>query len=130
MNLHHRLATIKRNYRYLGALEGEIRDELGIGAAKVFITRESEFYRRNRPAFFGFARISYGVILFAFVCLFLGVRMWSDLPNDWSTEWLQQWNNIAVRQNAYDQLLFCFDVILAGPILLALFAYVTLAFAK
>ena len=134
VNLHHRVATIKRNYKYLGALEEEIRQELALAPSAVFFTRESVFYQRNLAAlgFFRFARISYGVVITSFICLFLVARISFDRPNSWSTDWLWQWNNTAPanRQIAYDQLLFIFDIILTGPILLALLAYLILAFRQ
>ena len=137
VNLHHRLATIKRNYSYLGQLEGEIRSELDISPPAVFFTRESTFYRNNRPKFFWFAHLSYGVVLIGLVVVFLGVRLWSDWPENWSAnwptswppDWFQKWRDITLyRQVTYDQMLFVFDVLLAIPIIGALLAYVALSF--
>jgi hypothetical protein len=131
VNLHHRLATIKRNYRYLAKLEGELREELGIGEGKVFFTRESTFYRDNKPTFFWFARVSYSIILIAFVLLFLSVRLWSDRPEKWPDNWVEQWANLSLyRQITYDQLLFVFDCVLALPIVLGLLAYVAQTFRR
>jgi hypothetical protein len=136
VNLHHRLATIKRNYKYLGALEGEIRSELGIPPPAVFFTRESTFYHNNRSKFSWFARLSYGVVLIGLVVVFLGVRLSSDWPENWflnwpsswPADWFQKWRDITYRQVTYDQMLFVLDVLLGFPIVGALFAYVALSF--
>jgi hypothetical protein len=131
VNLHHRLATIKRNYRYLAKLEGELREELGIGEGKVFFTRESTFYRDNKPTFFWFARVSYSIILIAFVLLFLSVRLWSDRPEKWPDNWVEKWADLSLyRQITYDQLLFVFDCVLTLPIVLGLLAYIVQTFRR
>ena len=127
VNLHHRFSTIKRNYRYLGLLEAEIRDELQIPATRIAFTRESTFYTQNRSSLFKFVRISYSVILISFVALFLAIRLWSDWPGWPAGRSLDQ---LAQPQYAFDALLFALDIALGLPILIAVLAYVTLTFRR
>jgi hypothetical protein len=53
VNLYHRALYVLRNYRYLGKLEEEIREQLKISAESVAFTRESTFYWGDRGALLG-----------------------------------------------------------------------------
>jgi hypothetical protein len=120
VNLHHRFATIKRNYKYMAALESEIREELGVQPSAVAFSRESDFYTKNKLGFFLFAKLNYSIILVSFVILFLGVRVWVDWP-------ATTWSAITDAQMALNDFIFVLDVSLGASLLVALVSYVVLS---
>jgi hypothetical protein len=125
VNLHHRFATIKRNYKYLAALEKEIRNELGIQPPAVAFSRESEFYTANKLGFFLFAKLNYSIILVSFVLLFLGVRIWGDWPETWRAG-IDFGTGIG-KQAALNDFIFVLDIGLGTSLLIALIAYIVLS---
>src|SRR5712692_6154591 len=63
VNLYHRALYVLRNYRYLGALEREIRKQLGLEAESCSFTRESSFYWSDRPPLLGGVKWFYIVLV-------------------------------------------------------------------
>ncbi|UCF05213.1 MAG: hypothetical protein JSV33_15045 [bacterium] len=79
VNLCHRALYVLRSYAYLGALEQEIRESLGIAEGSAGFTRESHFYWSNRPWLLSTAKWVYVVLL----GVFLGVFLWGRISADW-----------------------------------------------
>jgi len=79
VNLHHRALYVLRNYRYLGALEGEIRVALGLGENAVSFTRESSFYWHARTRLLDYTKFFYIVLLGALLVAFFVGRIADDL---------------------------------------------------
>ncbi len=78
VNLYHRALYVLRNYRYLAALEREIRGRLGLEAASFSFTRESSFYWSDRPPLLGAVKWFYIVLVGALLLSFLGGRIYAD----------------------------------------------------
>src|SRR5207245_582466 len=78
VNLYHRSLYVLRSYRYLGALEAEIRQRLGLGTNTVSFSRESTFYWRQRAFLLGTVKWVYIVLLGGLLLAFLGGRMYYD----------------------------------------------------
>jgi hypothetical protein len=79
VNLHHRALYILRNYRYLGALESEIRQQLGLPDGTVAFTRESSFYWGSRGALLGWVKWIYIILLGSLLMAFLLRQIWNDV---------------------------------------------------
>lgn len=77
--LYHRTAFIVRSYRYLEAVENDIRAGLPAGQALVSFTREGAFYKGSRPALSRLAGAAYIVMLGLLLAAFLGKRIYTDL---------------------------------------------------
>jgi Ca2+/Na+ antiporter len=81
VNLFHRALYILRNYRYLGALETEIRTTLQLNDAELAFTRESRFYWSDRPRALETVKYVYIVLLGGLLLAFLGGRLYTDWGN-------------------------------------------------
>ena len=81
VNLFHRAVYILRNYRYLGALESEIRTALQLNDADQAFTRESRFYWSDRPWVLGTVKYVYVVFLGGLLLAFSGGRLYTDWGN-------------------------------------------------
>jgi small-conductance mechanosensitive channel len=81
VNLFHRALYILRNYRYLGALETEIRTTLQLNESDLAFTRESSFYWSDRPWVLGTVKYVYIVFLGVLMLAFLGGRIHTDWGN-------------------------------------------------
>ena len=81
VNLFHRATYILRNYRYLAALEDEIRTAMGLGDADHAFTREGKFYWSDRPRALSTVKYVYVVFLGALLLGFLGGRLYNDWGN-------------------------------------------------
>ena len=81
VNLFHRALYILRNYRYLGALESEIREALQLKEADHAFMRESRFYWFDRPWPLGTVKYVYVVFLGVLLVAFLGGRLYTDWGN-------------------------------------------------
>lgn len=79
VNLYHRALYVLRNYRYLGALESEIRQQLGLPAEAVSFTRESTFYWSDRPPLLGAVKWVYILLLGTLLLTFFAGRLFDDL---------------------------------------------------
>lgn len=79
VNLHHRALYILRNYRYLGAVEGEIRQHLNLPEETVAFTRESSFYWGSRGPLLGWVKWIYIVLLGALLLAFLLRQVLNDI---------------------------------------------------
>lgn len=79
VNLYHRTVWVLRNYRYLGALETEIRDHLNLQEATVAFSREGDFYWRNRCKGLGSVKWVYIVLLAGLLSFFLIGKFYNDL---------------------------------------------------
>ncbi len=82
VNLYHHTQTVLRLYAYLGKMEGEIRERLGLDATTISFTRESSFYWNKRPRLMGLVATVYIIIVFVLLAGFLALR----LIDDWQTE--------------------------------------------
>jgi hypothetical protein len=97
VNLYHRSASVLRSYTYIGLLEHEIRDGLGlkkpnevellkkegeVPKEEVAFTRESSFYWNRRPLFFGVVKYFYILIVGAFLAFYYCVRVAHDRSVD------------------------------------------------
>jgi small-conductance mechanosensitive channel len=78
VNLYHRARYVLRNYAYLGALEGEIRQLLGAGENSVSFTRESTFYWGHRDFLSGAVKYVYIILLAGLLLAFLGTITATD----------------------------------------------------
>jgi hypothetical protein len=69
VNLYHRALYVLRNYRYLGKLENEIREQSTLPVDSVSFARESTFYWNDRAPLLGTVKWIYilflGALLFA-----------------------------------------------------------------
>jgi hypothetical protein len=81
VNLYHRSRYVLRNYAYLGALENEIRQQLGLSAPSVAFTRESSFYWGNRDIFSAAVKYVYIILLSGLLLIFLV----ATIVADWSS---------------------------------------------
>ncbi len=88
INLHHRAATVRRNYLYINDLEGEIRDRLEVAPDSVAFTRESTYYRAHRPAIYTLIKWTYALVLLVMVLAFTGLRLSADAPVAFNPTWL------------------------------------------
>jgi sensor histidine kinase YesM len=104
VNLYHRAQYVLLNYAYLGALEGEIRAALGLGAETVAFTRESSFYWERRDPLLGTVKWVYIFLLASLLLVFLTGTVIQDARNG---NWL----------------LVSIDVVFVVPTLLYLYAY-------
>ena len=81
VNLFHRALYILRNYRYLGALEIEIRKALKLEEADHAFTRESKFYWSDRQWALGTVKYVYVIFLGLLLLAFFGGRLYTDRGN-------------------------------------------------
>ena len=81
VNLFHRALYILRNYRYLGALETEIRTILKLNEADQAFTRESRFYWSDRPWVLGTVKYVYVGFLGGLLLVFSGGHLYTDWDN-------------------------------------------------
>ncbi len=78
VNVYHRANYVLRNYAYLGALEAEIRQVLGLRENSVSFTRESTFYWGHRSFLSGSVKYVYIVLLGGLLLMFLGALTIAD----------------------------------------------------
>ena len=71
VNLYHRALSVLRNFRYLGMLEAEIREDLDLQEPTVSFSREGDFYWGNRGPVLGVVKWIYIVLLGALLLSFL-----------------------------------------------------------
>lgn len=76
--LYHRTAFIRRCYRYLDAIETELRHGLGLADNAVVFTREGRFYSQHKIPFARFVSGTYIAMLGALLFAFLGARIYTD----------------------------------------------------
>jgi hypothetical protein len=82
--LYHRTTFINRSYRYLEALEKEIRASLQLSPESVAFTREGVFYWKKRPVLSKAVGAAYVGTLGILLIAFLGMRIASDfLIGNW-----------------------------------------------
>ncbi len=81
VNLCHRNLYILRNYRYLGALEAEIRQMGEFKPDSVAFTRESIFYWGSRPWILGSVKWAYVILLGSLIGMFLWGRFATDIDS-------------------------------------------------
>jgi hypothetical protein len=79
--LYHRTATIQRFYRYLAALENELREVLALTGNAASFTRESSFYQAHKPVLGRFVAASYIGMLGLLLVAFLGLRIVGDFTS-------------------------------------------------
>ncbi len=79
VNLYHRSLYIIRNYRYLGALEDEIRTELGSASKSVAFTREGSFYWRSHQGLQSAVKWCFVILVGLLLLAFMGGRIYEDL---------------------------------------------------
>lgn len=77
--LYHRTTFILRSYKYLAALESELRAELGIGSNSCAFSREGLFYSTNRPLLSRGVALAYTGMLGVLLLAFLGMRLYVDI---------------------------------------------------
>lgn len=77
--LYHRTTFILRSYKYLEALEMDIRTELQFGANVAAFTREGLFYKSHRPLLSGAVALAYTGMLGILLLVFLGGRIYTDV---------------------------------------------------
>lgn len=104
VNLYHRTISVFRLYRYLGELEREIRQALGLPATSFAFTRESTFYWHKRPWAMSSVKWVYAVLLGVLLFMFLGGRIYGDV-------------------RAHQWLLVAIDVVITLPVALYFFEY-------
>lgn len=102
--LYHRTVFIRRCYRYLAALEPEIKAGLALPPAAVAFTRESTFYKQDAAPFSRYVGLTYIVMLGLLLLSFLGLRIAADFASG------NTWIGIA-------------DLIIAAPTLLFFAGY-------
>jgi hypothetical protein len=78
VNLCHRALYVLRSYAYLGALEREIRESLGLKGDSAAFTRESDFYWSRRPWLLATVKWVYVILLGGFLGAFLWGRFSAD----------------------------------------------------
>ncbi len=78
VSLYHRALYVLRNYRYLGELEHEIREQLKLSPDSVAFTRESTFYWSDRAPLLGAIKWVYILFVGALLFAFLGGRTYHD----------------------------------------------------
>jgi Ca2+/Na+ antiporter len=82
VNLFHRALNVLRNYRYLDAIEKEIRTALKINDdINHAFTREGRFYWCNRPWILGTVKYVYVVFLGGLLSTLFGGRFYYDWRN-------------------------------------------------
>ena len=79
--LYHRTAFILRSYRYIAALEPEIKSSLGLPEEAVAFTRESAFYQKYRSPFARFVAMTYIGMLGLLLVAFLSARIYTDFSS-------------------------------------------------
>jgi hypothetical protein len=79
--LYHRTTFIIRSYRYLEALEREIRSGMELSADSVAFTREGGFYWNQRPFLSKAVGASYVGMLGLLLVAFLGMRIFTDFSS-------------------------------------------------
>jgi small-conductance mechanosensitive channel len=78
VNLYHRALYVLRNYRYLAALEREIRGQLGVASEAIAFTREGSFYWSDRAFLQSAVKWCYIVLVGCLLFAFLGGRIYED----------------------------------------------------
>jgi hypothetical protein len=76
--LYHRTVFIRRCYSYLGAIEQEIKNNLGLPRETIAFTRESTFYRNYKAPFARYVAGTYIAMLGSLLVSFLGSRIYAD----------------------------------------------------
>ena len=104
VNLYHRSRYVLRNYAYLGYLEREIRQHLGLAASSFAFTRESKFYWDERDVFAAFVKWVYIILLSLLLLMFLAAAIMGDVD---SRNWPMT----------------CVDILFAAPTVAFLVAY-------
>lgn len=105
VNLFHRALYVLRNYKYLGKIEREIREDiLKLPEGSVIFTREDKFYWDNRPLLLAAVKWIYVVLLGIPLFLFLGGRLMQDYY-------------------ASSQIVFLLDLVIATPTALFFLAF-------
>jgi hypothetical protein len=87
VNLYHRALYVLRNYRYLAALEQEIREQLGAPADSKAFTREGSFYWSDRAFLQSAVKWCYILLVGCLLLAFLGGRVYQDFktsPISWT----------------------------------------------
>jgi hypothetical protein len=79
VNLYHRSLYVLRNYRYLAALESEIRQHLAVDKRAIAFTREGAFYWNDRSPLQSAVKWCYIVLVGSLLFAFLGGRIFEDL---------------------------------------------------
>lgn len=79
VNLYHRSIYVLRNFKYIAALENEIRENLEINEEKIFFTRESKFYWSARPRLLSITKWFYIFLLGSLLLTFLFGRVYNDI---------------------------------------------------
>lgn len=77
--LYHRTTFILRCYRYLDAVEGELRSSLNLPANAIVFTREGDFYRAHKGPLAPFVAATYIGMLGVLLVAFLGSRIHADI---------------------------------------------------
>ena len=78
VNLYHRALYVLRNYKYLAALEQEIRQQLGASAESIAFTREGSFYWSDRSRLQSAVKWCYILLVGCLLFAFLGGRIYDD----------------------------------------------------
>lgn len=78
VNLYHRALYVLRNYRYLAALEREIRGQIGAPSESLAFTREGSFYWSDRSFLQSSVKWCYIVLVGCLLFAFLGGRIYED----------------------------------------------------
>jgi hypothetical protein len=78
VNLYHRALYVLRNYRYLAALEQEIRGHLEAPPKSIAFTREGSFYWSDRTFLQSAVKWCYIVLVGCLLFAFLGGRIYED----------------------------------------------------
>ena len=73
--------SVMRNYLYLGAIEGEIREKLGLPAESVSFTREGNFYWGRRSFVQKMTKWYYILVLLIVLLPFLFLKLQSDVDS-------------------------------------------------
>lgn len=85
--VYHRTTFILRNYRYLEAVEKEIREGLELPDDSIAFSREGSFYKEHKPYLSKLVGLAYIVMLGVLLTVFSGMRVYTDLTsgNIWFT---------------------------------------------
>jgi small-conductance mechanosensitive channel len=78
VTLYHRSLYVLRNYRYLAALERDIREQLEAPPQSVAFTREGSFYWSDHAFLQGAVKWCYIVLVGGLLFAFLGARIYQD----------------------------------------------------
>ncbi|MBI3913036.1 MAG: hypothetical protein HY327_02390 [Chloroflexi bacterium] len=84
VNLYHHTTTVLRHYAYLGKLETEIRDALGLDAKSISFTREGAFYSQDPSFWLRLVGKVYVLILFVLLGGFLVLHLTQDVQAGFS----------------------------------------------